>query len=191
MNRTIRVLLILNLLFLTGVLLRLSLAPRSVAAQSSAKDNQELSRLMEEDQADRTPPTGRSIDWKLVAPRDEARLKRTKELYSQGQLQTGNDFSNAALLLQHSDKAEDYLLAHELCIVAISKGASGESLAAASEDRFLMNIGRPQGFGTQYKSTGPNQPYRLYPVEPGVTDQVRRLLTVPSLAEAKAHEAKW
>jgi hypothetical protein len=193
-DRAIKVLLILNLLVLTAILVRPSAILLFAAAQSPskspAKDNPELTRLMHEDQADRVPPAGKSIDWTVVSPRDEARLKRVKELYSQNQLQTGNDYFNAALILQHSSTPEDYLLSHELCVVAISKKGGVESLAAASEDRFLMSIGRPQRFGTQYKSDGPNQPYRLYKIEPGVTDQLRRTMNVPSLAEAKAREAE-
>ena len=197
-DRTIRVLLALNLLVLTAILLHQSAIRLQAAAQSSPnaknKDNPELVRLMDEDQADRTPRAGQSIDWKVVGPRDEARLKRVKEIYSQNQLFTGNDYSNAALILQHSNTPEDYLLAHELCVVAISKKGSKESgiesLAAASEDRFLMSIGRPQRFGTQYKSEGPNRPYRLYTVDSGVTDHLRRVMNVPSLLEAKAREAE-
>src|SRR5437868_800634 len=104
------------------------------AAQSVGQDNQELVRLMAEDQADRTPPPGKSIDWDTVAPRDKARLARAKELYAGNQLHTGSDFFNAALILQHSDTPDDYLLAHEMCVVAISQGnAKAKWLAAASE----------------------------------------------------------
>jgi len=191
-DRTLKLLLVLNLMVLTVILLRPSVSLPSTAAQSSSapRDNPELTRLMDEDQADRMPPAGKPIDWTVVSPRDEARLKRVKELYLQNQVQTGNDYSNAALILQHSNTPEDYLLAHELCVVAISKQRGVESLAAASEDRFLMSIGRPQRFGTQYKSDGPNQPYRLYKIDSGVTDQLRRTMNVPSLAEAKAREAE-
>ncbi|MGH9966528.1 MAG: hypothetical protein ACREBG_01675 [Pyrinomonadaceae bacterium] len=191
-DRTVKLLLVFNLIVVTAILLRPSLSLPSTAAQSpsATKDNPVLTRLMDEDQADRTPPAGKSIDWKTVAARDEARLKRVKELYSQNHLRTGNDYFNAALVLQHGNTPEDYLLAHELCVVAISKKRGIESLAAASEDRFLMSIGRSQRFGTQYKSDGPNQPYRLYKVDPGVTDEVRRIMMVPSLAEAKAREAE-
>lgn len=191
-DRTIKLLLVLNLIVLTAILLRPSLSLPSADAQSSSanKDNPELTSLMNEDQSDRTPPAGKSIDWKLVGPRDEARLKRVKELYSQNQLRTGNDYFNAALILQHSNTPEDYLLAHELSVVAISKKRGIDSLAAVSEDRFLMSIGRPQRFGTQYKSDGPNQPYRLYKMDSGVTDELRRIMMVPSLAEAKAREAE-
>ena len=52
-----------------------------------------------------------------------------------------------------------------------------------------MNIGRPQRFGTQYRSNGPDQPMRLHEVGPGVTDALRRELNVPTLEEARKREA--
>jgi hypothetical protein len=193
--RTINTLLILNLLTLTALLLRsFDITPLTSAQTPSApatRDNPELARLMQEDQADRSPDDPRLIDWKIVGPRDAARLKRAKELYDQNQLKTGADYYHAAMILQHSDVADDFLLAHELCVVAISKGdARGKWLAAASEDRFLMNIGRPQRFATQFRCDGPNCKFQLYKVDEGVTDELRRVLDVPSLAEAKAREAR-
>jgi len=56
------------------------------------------------------------------------------------------------MILQHAEAPEDNLLAHELCVVAISKGNfEAKWLAAASEDRFLMRIDRPRRFGTQFR----------------------------------------
>jgi hypothetical protein len=158
----------------------------------SLKDNDELARLFREDQADRTPPEGKSIDWAVVGPRDKARLARVKELYAQNRLQTGADYYHAAMLLQHGDAPEDYLLAHEFCVVAISRGKNDSGtrwLAAASEDRFLMNIGRPQRFATQYRSVGADSPMKLYTVDSSVTDELRRMFDAPSLAKAKEREA--
>jgi hypothetical protein len=95
------------------------------------------------------------------------------------------------MVLQHAPKPEDYLLAHELCVVAVSHGeARAKWLAAATEDRFLMNINRPQRFATQYRSEGPDGPLKLYTVDPAVTDGLRKALGVPTLAEAKKREAK-
>ena len=149
--------------------------------------------MHQEDQSDRTPPSGKAIDWAVVGPRDKARLARVKELYAQGRLGTANDYYHAAMILQHGNIPEDYLLAHEFCVVAIIKGKNDKDtrwLAAASEDRFLMNIGRPQRFGTQYRSDSPDAPLRLYKVDEGVTDELRRALSVRTLAEAKAREAE-
>ena len=95
------------------------------------------------------------------------------------------------MILQHASRPEDYLLAHEFCVVALAKGErSARWLAAATEDRYLMNLKHPQRFGTQYSSTGPKQPMRLYEVAPGVTDALRQELGVPSLAAAKRREAE-
>ena len=64
--------------------------------------------------------------------------------------------TDAPMVLQHASRPEDYLLAHEFCVVALAKGEkSARWLAAATEDRFLMNLKRPQRFGTQYFSSGP------------------------------------
>jgi hypothetical protein len=78
-------------------------------------------------------------------------------------------------------------------VVAMMLGKNdieSSSLAAAAEDRFLMNIGRPQRFGTQYSGEGYG-PLRLYRVDGGVTDQVRRVMGEPSLAQAKAREVEF
>ncbi len=75
-------------------------------------------------------------------------------------------------------------------MVAITKGDErAKWLAAASEDRFLMEIGRPQRFATQFRSEG-NSAMRLYQTDQGVTDELRRALNVPSLAQAKMREAR-
>jgi hypothetical protein len=157
---------------------------------SGPRDLEELARLYDEDQGDRQPSGGKPIDWSVVGPRDRRREARVKELYEAGSLRTGKDFHRAGMVLQHASRPEDYLLAHEFCVVALSKGnPDARWLAAATEDRYLMNIGRPQRFGTQYRSAGPGQPVRLYEVGPGVIDALRRELGVPTLAEARRREA--
>jgi hypothetical protein len=184
------------MLTLWTIVLRPLFPIHSVEAQSPStqtfKDNEELKRLWAEDQSDRTPPQGKPIDWAVVSPRDKARLKRVKELYTQNLLQTANDYDCAATVLMHGDMPEDFLMAHEFWVVAISKGKNDQetlSLAAASEDRFLMNIGRPQRFGTQLRSVD-NAPIQLYPVDAGVTDGLRRVMIGHSLAEIKARVAE-
>jgi hypothetical protein len=157
-----------------------------------ADANPELARMFTEDQGDRRPQAGRGIDWTVVQERDKARLARVRELYRQDQFRAGADYYHAAMILQHGGQPSDYLLAHELCVVAIAKGEErAKWLAAASEDRFLGSIGRSQRFGTQYNSSGPNAPYRLAPVEDGVTDALRREYKAPTLEQAKAREAEF
>jgi hypothetical protein len=195
-SRFSRLLLLLIMLALWNIAPRPLFTFLSVWAQAptaqTPKDNQELKRLCDEDQSDRTPPEGKPINWAIVGPRDKARLKRVKELYTQNLLQTANDYDCAATVLLHGDVAEDFLLAHEFWVVAISKGKNDQdtlSLAAASEDRFLMNIGRPQRFGTQLRSVD-KAPIQLYPVDAGITDELRRLMIGHSLSEIKARVAE-
>ncbi|MDT4952083.1 MAG: hypothetical protein QOJ02_221 [Acidobacteriota bacterium] len=192
-NRFAKIIIILTVLMLGDFAFRRLLIFPHAQAQSlsapSLKDNEEAKRLCDEDQADRTPPQGKEIDWAKVGPRDKARLKRVKEIYMQNLLQTANDYDCAATVLQHGDVPEDFLLAHEFWVVAISKGKTDKdtlAMAAASEDRFLVNIGRPQRFGTQLHSEN-GGPILLYPVDAGVSDDLRRLMGGHSLAEIKAH----
>lgn len=163
----------------------------TAANPPAPKENEELIRLYAEDQTDRKPPPGKSIDWTIVGPRDNARLARVKELYATNQLKTGVDYYHAAMILQHGEVPEDYLLAHELCVVAISKGYNRALwLAAASEDRFLRALGRPQRFGTQYLTEG-DAPTRLQETDPSVTDDHRRAMKAPPLAEAKSRASRF
>jgi hypothetical protein len=175
------------------VLFRLCAFSVEVQDSSASKpaDNAELALMYQEDQSDRMPADGKPIDWKVVAPRDKVRETRAKELYTANQLKTGADYYYVAMILQHAATPEDYLLAHELCIVAIIKGEErAKWLAAASEDRFLMNIGRPQRFGTQYRTEGPGGPLRLYQMGEGVSDTLRAAFDVPSLNDARKLEEK-
>jgi hypothetical protein len=166
-------------------------APVVRGQNSPSTDNVELARLFHEDQEDRKPgPDG--IDWAKVKPRDDARLTRTRELYASGALRTGADWFHAAMILQHSGEADDYLLAHEMSVAAVVQGEKDARwLAAASEDRFLMKIGRKQRFGTQYEPAAELGRYRLAPTEPQVTDELRAVLGTPSLAEAKATATRF
>ncbi len=151
-------------------------------------DNEEIRRLFHEDQEDRRAA---DIDWAIVQPRDRRRQARVKELYTANRLRTGADYYHAAMVLQHADAGDDYLLAHEMCVVALSKGESrARWLAAATEDRFLWSIGRPQRFGTQFLAVGPGKAYQLYKIEPGVTDELRRAFGVRPLQEAKDRAGK-
>jgi quercetin dioxygenase-like cupin family protein len=156
---------------------------------AAAKEGDELARLYREDQDDRK---GGDIDWSKVAPRDRQREARVLELYKADKLHSGADYYHAAMILQHGRTPDDYLLAHEFCVAAVGKGEDrAKWLAAASEDRFLQSIKRPQRFGTQYGTDKPGGELRVMPVAPGVTDGLRRALNVPSLKEAEANAVKF
>ena len=56
-------------------------------------------------------------------------------------------------------------------------------LTAATWDRWLMQAGQPQRFGTQYQFDPATKKMRLYPVDPSVTDAERERWGFPPLAE--------
>jgi quercetin dioxygenase-like cupin family protein len=159
------------------------------APPAAAQEEDELARLYREDQDDRK---GGDIDWSKVGPRDLKREARVLELYRADKLHTGADYYHAAMILQHGRTPDDYLLAHEFCVAAIGKGEDrAKWLAAASEDRFLQSIQRPQRFGTQFSVEASSGVWRVKPpVAPAVTDGLRRALNVPALKEAEANAAK-
>jgi hypothetical protein len=144
-----------------------------------AADNVALSQIYLDDQADRQPPDGQSINWKIVTPRDDDRKMRVMKFFKDGNIITGLDFYHAAMILHHAGSTADVLLAHDFCVTAIAKGVNDAKwLAAASEDRFLISIGHKQRFGTQLG----------LPLETDgvLTDQMRRTLNVPDLDESIA-----
>jgi hypothetical protein len=188
MNSKINTILLLVIAVFLGMIV-FRAGQETMAQTKNETDNPELVKLFNQDQDDRDPQklSAKDFDVNALAARDAARQERVMELYKQNALKTGNDFLHAALVMHHGLKPEDFLLAHELCIVAVSKGnATARWLAAASEDRFLMSIKRPQRFGTQFKQEQDKS--KRYQVGEGVTDDLRKLFGVPSLKQSKERE---
>ncbi len=147
----------------------------------------ELERLYNEDQADRAPDMGK-VDWSVVGKRDEERRKRVLEIVAQGGAKEAADYYHAAMVLQHGQSPEDFDRAHQWCVKAIELDPDypgARWLAAASKDRYLMNLGKPQLYGTQFKRDQ-NGPWYLWQVDPPITDEERAKWDVPPLARAKA-----
>jgi hypothetical protein len=143
--------------------------------------NTEMKAIFDADQADRR--AGAAIDWSMVLPRDRERRARTRTMLDAGALHTGEDFYHAAFIFQHGEAANDFLVAHTLAMAAAARGFRGASwIAAATLDRYLQRIGRPQVYGTQYQ-TPPDQPVTQDPYDRTViSDGLRRAIGVPDQA---------
>ena len=162
-----------SLLALVGSLL-LAGSPQAQTATPAA--NAEMTRIYDEDQADREPD---EVDWDKVSVRDEKRRAATRELLAAGDLRSADDYEHAAFIFQHGLKPDDYLLAHTLAMVAVSKGDKDSLwIASASLDRYLMMIGKSQIYGTQFRSSMGQEPYN----RDLVSDALRTELGVPVLA---------
>lgn len=150
------------------------------AAQVRPSDNNELARLLRDDQDDRAGNV-QPID---AARKDVARRTRVLQLYTSDSLRTPQDWVRAAFILQHGNVPEHYLLAHELAVAAASQGCGlvATWLAAATEDRFLTSIGRLQRFGTQkFGGNGSHTMIATNRSSLAVTDLVRHAFGVPPL----------
>ena len=162
-------------------LLGLLLAAPASGTDLPAANNPEMAAIFKADQADRSNPP---IDWKIVKPADEKRRERTNQLLDAGALQTGDDFYDAAFVFQHGEAPNDILKAHLLAVVATAKGEPNAAwIAAATLDRYLQDIGRPQVLGTQFTRTGDGK-FTQEPYDRTVaSDAMRKAIQVPSLAE--------
>jgi len=165
---------------------------RLYTPSDSDTPNLEMEAIFKEDQRVRLVVP---IDWDAVNRTDPKRREQTKRLLARGELHTGKDFEEAAFLFQHGDTANDYLLAHTLAMVAVSKGdATAIWIAAATLDRYLEKIGQKQVFGTQYSGDAQDhwtqEPYD----RELVSDALREQLGVPSqasqLMQLKAYESQ-
>jgi hypothetical protein len=126
-------------------------SPETPAAQpESVADNEELAAMFAADQAARAD--GTTAGGIMGAMQDAERRARTRAMLEANQIRTAQDYFHAAFIFQHGGEADDYLLAHALAVTAVSKGhPRAPWIAAATLDRYLQNIGRPQIYGTQYQ----------------------------------------
>jgi len=148
----------------------------------NVSSNQEMKHIFDEDQRVREQHEG-NINWAVVSKSDDERRAETKKLLDSGELHSGRDFVEAAFVFQHGDTPHDYLLAHTLALIALTKGESdGLWIASASLDRYLQSIGKPQIYGTQFRFP-PGQPTTQDPYDRTlISDALRRQLGVPPVA---------
>ncbi|MFF0868052.1 hypothetical protein ACFYUV_40265 [Nonomuraea sp. NPDC003560] len=145
-----------------------------------APGDPELRDLFDRDQDDRrdgVPGDG--------GERGLARRARCMEKFAAGEVRSPGDYYHLAAVMQHGGLAEHYHLAFELARRAADAGCRpARRLAASALDRWLMQMGLPQRYGTQYVDIGGR--WSLYRVDPVTTDAERTVWDVPPLAEALA-----
>jgi hypothetical protein len=142
--------------------------------------------LFEADQAARPLPI--NTDPQTIQIEDTRRRDDVLSYLQSGEIQSTQDLIYAAFIFQHGDCPEHYLYANRLAQIALGAGDPEAGwIYAATLDRYLMSLGKPQKFGTQYMGTG--EDFRLYPVDPSTTDEERAQYNVPPLSEALERES--
>jgi tetratricopeptide (TPR) repeat protein len=148
----------------------------------SQTDNLELQKMYDEDQRARSVS---NINWKTLSKQDSLREVRVYELIKTGQLVTGKDYYNSAMIFQHGRDTLASKMAVEQMRKAIELDSSINNwLLAAAIDRHLMRQGKPQIYGTQYVKNYGDTKWRRYTIDTTqVTDEERKYYHVETLAE--------
>lgn len=99
--------------------------------------------------------------WRQVSRRDDKRVAFVRHLLEQQRIKRASDLYRAAYILHHSADPRDHAAASLLALEAVRRGLrrsvdglSPNSLGQAARDRFLVNIGLPQRYGTQFSISG-------------------------------------
>lgn len=134
----------------------------TVKTQDQPKVSDAIHQLFVEDGEDARNGISKFSEEQLTA-RGNARREKVRALLAAGELKTGEDFKEAAFIFHHTDDTDDCLFAHVLAMEAVLKGSdSAKWIEAATLDRYLQSLGRPQVFGTQYP-LDPNLPHQPHP----------------------------
>ncbi len=145
---------------------------------------QTIKELFEEDQADRERyPSPTSDELKWVGDRDVLRKATAQKMLDENLLTKPEDYYYAAFIFQHGNTAEDYLKAHQFAQKALEMGYEKAGwIYAATLDRYLINTGKPQKYGTQYTNNEAGE-LILAPVDPETSDEERLKYGVKPLAQ--------
>ncbi|MFD1872115.1 energy transducer TonB [Hymenobacter bucti] len=156
---------------------------RLLAGCATVKDNAALQALADQDQYDRTHNVA------AMGSHDAAHQQTLRQLIATGQLRTGTDYLNAAIVLQHADSAQHYLLANKFAkkaVVLSPQNKEAKILVAQSWDRYQRSLGQPQWYGLQHHVIN-GQEY-LQPIDTArVTDAERAALFVSTLPQKLAY----
>jgi hypothetical protein len=149
-------------------------------------DNLQLEELFDEDQKDRERVYDTPEAVFQLKERDRDRRKRVTTMMELGEVKTKKDLYHAAVIFQHGEVPEDFLTSHRLATVASILGhRTARWLLAASLDRYLMSIGQPQIYSTQFEYNPVEKTYQLkLPVQESImlsTD--KELLGIPSVGD--------
>lgn len=147
----------------------------------SQTDNSELQKMYNQDQDSREV---NNIDWTVLSKQDKERESRVYELIESGQIVTGKDYYNSAMIFQHGADSIAYGMAVKHMRKAIELDSTiNKWLLAAAIDRDLLSRNKPQIYGTQYSKKNGEKWKRSTIDTTQITDKERKFYNVETLAE--------
>ena len=152
----------------------------------SQTDNAELSKMYTEDQGARMV---KDIDWQTLSRKDKERESRVYEMIKAGEITTGKDYYNSAMIFQHGSDSIAYGMAVKQMKKAIALDPKiNRWLLAAAIDRNLLSRNQPQIYGTQYSKKNGEKWKRSKMDESKVTDEERKFYNVETIAQQLTKE---
>lgn len=159
-----------------------AIASISFGEDESPEITARLKQLFEADQAARQT---QAIDWERVAREDTNRRFEVLDYLTHGQLTFPESLYYAAFIFQHGNCSDHFQLAHQLAERALDLGYDkAHWIYAATLDRYLLSIGQPQKYGTQFLAQADGR-LILQPCDPTTTDEERQRYNVSPLSNSK------
>lgn len=157
--------------------------------------SRELQHLLADDQLDREGLSEKLTKKEIakIQKKDLERRKRVAEIFAEGCLKSAKDYSAAAIIYQHGDTPDHYYQAYIWGKKSSDLGHVSD-MAAIAIDRYLINIGNKQLFGSQmfFKELKPNESCMcVEEVELSFPDSLRKLYSGYSLQEKHDMTAKY
>ena len=157
-----------------------ALGQKKDSKPSQNEISRELRELYASDQKDQNDESWNEGTGAEFDRRQTVRRNRVMEIIEAGMLADLQDWDCAAMLLQHGDTADDYLLAHILSMpCGIADQSGGRFMCAATLDRFLQTVGRSQIFTTQSGAADPSVYAPAEPFDDSMSQAVRALFSLP------------
>ncbi len=117
-------------------------------------DNAKLTKLYEQDQAERRTT---NPDWSVVSAHDLARSAAVDAMLKTGNVKTPEDYFHAANILIHGQSLKYMQLSYATSSIAVELAPTNrkfKELNASAWDRIMLLQNRPQWYATQYHRDG-------------------------------------
>lgn len=166
-----------------------AMAPYISCQEDSARlqaRSRELQEIEIADQADRVNFQTMNPEQMMEMSRwDEVRRKRVGEIFGEGCFSKAQDFSAAAMVFQHGNIPEHFFQTFLWAKRAVELGdAKRKRLMALGIDRYLVNIGHKQLFGSQANKSHSEICYCMQQVEKSFPDTLRKDYAEKTLTES-------
>lgn len=148
-----------------------------------------LQRLAREQRDDVTARVSSGAEARELEARTHERAQKVRELLADCGSTKASDHLNASLVLVQSNDEFDLVEAQKAGLKAAELGDNrGFRVAAEALDKQMMKQGKMQRYGTQFVWEPVLHAWRLYNTDPRTTDEERKAMGVPPLAQLLEQE---